>query len=202
MLVVTLMSMTLLTALATTVLLATMTETAISASYREAAQAFYAAEAAAYYAMQDLSADPDWRVMLSEQAMSALVDGPPSGTRAVGGTILDLTRANQDANALARDVGDPNRSPWNLYAFGRFEDMLAFRRIGIPMYVVIWVAGPSEEPDKNGPESSGRDVLAILSQAYGPGGSRRTVELTIARSTLSPEENPAPTEVLSWRELR
>ena len=191
-LVTTLMSMTLVLALGTTVLLTTMTETAIAASHRESHQTFYAAEAAVHYAVQDLGAVADWRVVIREGRTSSFVDGPADGVRTVGATVIDLSRATDDVGSLTLEGRNP--LPWQLYAFGRLDDMLAMGPTGPPTYVVVWIVERTGKPQD--------EVVAIVGQAYGSGGSRRTVEVTVRRRRSAPDEDSEQPQVLSWRELR
>jgi hypothetical protein len=191
-LVIIMMTITLLTALGTALILATITETAIAANYRDAAEALYAAEGAVEFVMQELADVPDWSDVIAESGGSAFVDGSPDGIRMVGVVTLDLTHATRDVNAIAAAPGAV-RPPWVLYAFGRFEDLVPSSMGRSRIYVAVWVADRSETP---GDETSVPEALSIFGQAYGPQGSRRSVEAIVTKADTS------AIRVRSWRELR
>jgi hypothetical protein len=79
-----------------------------------------------------------------------------------------------------------------LYAFGRFQDLVPSSLGRSRIYVAVWVADRSETPD----ETPVPEALSILGQAYGPQGSRRSVEAIVTKADTS------AIRVLSWRELR
>jgi len=72
---------------------------------------------------------------------------------------------------------------------------------GVGMYMVVWVADDPSETDMDpftdggGPENPGRGRLSITAHAYGPAGTRRIIEATVAR-------DEGGMRVLSWREAR
>lgn len=186
------MTITLLTALSTAVTLATITETAIAANYRDGTEALYAAEAAVEFVMQELAPVPDWRDVVSEPGQSAFVDGPADGIRTVGAVTLDLTQATRDVYGFAAPAPGAVSPPWVLYAFGRFQDLVPSSLSRSGVYVAVWVADRSQIPD----ETSRPEALSILGQAYGPQGSRRSIEAVVTKADSS------AIRVLSWRELR
>lgn len=193
-LVIVMMTMTLLTALGMALTLATITETAIAANYRDATEALYAAEGSVEFAMQELADVSDWSAAISASGQSAFVDGPASGTRAVGAVRLDLAQATRDVNGIATGASGAARPPLVLYAFGRFQD-LAPSGIGrSKVYVAVWVADRSEP---SGDETSAPQALSIVGQAYGTRGSRRTVEAIIAK-----ERDASTIRARAWREWR
>ena len=189
-LVIVMMTITLLTALGTALTLATITETAIAANYRDATEAFYAAEAAVEFAMQEIADVPDWSNVIAESARSAFVDGPADGPRTVGAVTLDLTQATRDVNAIAARTASP---AWVLYAFGRYQDLVPSSLSRSQIYVTVWVADRSGTPED---EPSVPEALSILGQAYGARGSRRTVEVIVAKADTS------TIRARSWREWR
>jgi hypothetical protein len=182
-----------LTALAAAATLATLTETAIAANYREATEAFYAAEAVVEFVMQEIAPVSDWSEMLSEPGRSAFTDGPPAGGRTVGSFRLDLAAATRDVQAMVAAPPGAVQSPLVLYAFGRFRNLAPAVSNRSPAYVAAWIADRSEEERSQG---SGPDRLSVVGQAYGPRGSRRSVEALVARTDGS------ALTVLAWRELR
>ena len=204
-LVVALLSLLLLTALGLALTLTTTTETAISANQRMGQEAMNAADAAIERAMQDLLAIPDWNRVLSGAEQSSFVDGSPGGPRVLPhGATIDLTEIANLAScghiaACGRDeiaTNSPERhwaanNPiWQLYTYGPVSDLLPSGTVNSPIYVVVMVGDdPSEtdgDPltDGNGAANPGSGVLALRAEAFGPHGTHRIVEATVAR-TLS-----------------
>ena len=209
-LIIAMMSIALMTALAMALVATTITETRISSNYSDGSEALYAADAAVERVMQDLLTGPDWNNILNGTLQSSFVDGAPTGTRAMAdGTQLDLTEATNmvrcgkvatcsdaELNGYTADrPWGPNNPRWQLYAYGRMDEMLPTDTINSRMYMVVWVADdPSEtddQPAKDGepsadpasyPTNPGRGVLAMLAHAYGPNGVKRVIEVTVART--------------------
>jgi hypothetical protein len=90
-----------------------------------------------------------------------------------------------------------NNPVWQLYAYGPLEEMLPTGTITSRQYVIVWIADdPSEndeDPQRDGQPpvgcttscttaNTGRGVLSMLAQAFGPDGSSRTIEVTVART--------------------
>jgi hypothetical protein len=206
-LIVALMAMMLMMALGMALILTTTTETKISANYREGTEALYAADAALERVMQDLLTVADWNAILSQNppTTSSFVDGAASGNRTLpNGRTLNLTEATNDVRCgkittcSDTDMNSVNVAPWasnnprwQLYAYGPVNDMLPTETINSRMYVVVWVADdPSENdglPLQDGValDNPGRGVLALLAHAYGPDGSERVVEMTVARTNTT-----------------
>jgi hypothetical protein len=210
-LIIALMATTLMMALGIALLMTTMTEGKIAANYRDGTEALYAADAAVERVMQDILTVPNWDNILNGTVSSAFIDGPASGQRTLpDGSKLDLTEATnllrcghvgtctvEEMNAvtLERPWGE-NNPRWQLYAYGPMTDMLPTESINSNMYVIVWVADDPSENDCNpgqdglipacgndaGKPNPGRGVLAMVAQAYGPGGVQRTIEVTIART--------------------
>jgi PilX N-terminal len=216
-LVIVLMGMLLLSALAlATVLLATA-DTLAASNQRDARVALYSAESSVERAASELVGRPDWDAVLSGAVTSAYVDGPASGSRVLAdGRTIHLEQianlANCDAvascSAAAREAVTEDR-PWGLnnphwrpYSYG-------FTNAGGPgraVYVVVLVADdPSEndaDPDRDGvaPGNPGAGMILLRGEAFGPGESRRSVEVTVAR--VSYASGLAAPRLLSWREVR
>ena len=188
-LVIVMMTITLLTALGAAVTLATITETAIAANYRDAVEALHAAEGAVEFVMQELAGVADWSDVIAGSGRSAFVDGPAGGSRTVGAVSLDLTQATVDANAIATPTPGSASPPSVLYAFGRFQALVASGTGRSQVYVAVWVADRSSVPGEP-------DTLSVLGQGYGPRGGRRAVE-AIVRKTES-----SAVRVLYSREVR
>jgi hypothetical protein len=93
-----------------------------------------------------------------------------------------------------------NNPRWRLYAYGPVSAMLPTDTINSKDYVVVWIADDPSETDNdpttdgapgqncdqtNDPQCSnnpGLGVLAMHAEAYGPGGTRRVIEVTLART--------------------
>jgi len=210
-LVIALMAMLLMTALGTALVLTTMTETKIAGNYRGGYEALYAADGAVERVMQDILTVPNWDDILSGAVTSAFIDGAPSGMRTMpDGTQIDLTQATNMARCgkLACSAADlveitderpwgVNNPKWQLYAYGPLEDMIPTGTVRSRQYVIVWIADDTSEndndPEKDGQPPAGcanpcatsnlgRGVLAMLAQAWGPDGTTRTIEVTVART--------------------
>ena len=206
-LIVALFTMLLLTALGVALMLVTVTETRISGNYRGGSETLYAADAAVERVMQDLLTVPDWNRVLDGTATSAFIDGIAAGKRMTGAGEIDLTEATNmlrcgkiagcgdaDMNALTDErPWGMNNPRWTLYAYGSMREMLPTATINSDTYVIVWVADDPAECDNNpvqdgGPpvfpcaKNNGSGVLAMVAHAYGPGGARRVIEVTVART--------------------
>jgi hypothetical protein len=217
-LIISLMIMLLLTALGLALTMTTMTETKISGNYAKGTEALYAADAAVERVMQDLLTVPDWDNVLDGTTTSAFIDGLPSGTRDLpDGSRLDLTEATnmlrcgkistcseEEMNALTGDrVWRTNNPRWQPYAYGPLEDMIPTGTVDSGMYVVVWAADDPAESDGNpltdggdpvagadpeGIGNLGKGVMSLLAHAYGPGGVRKVIEVTVGRTDTSEME--------------
>jgi hypothetical protein len=204
-LVVALLSLLLLTALGLALTLTTTTETAIAANQRMGQEAMNAADAAIERAMQDVLTLPDWNRALDGSEQSSFVDGGPSGMRTLpdGATVnlselLNLARCGKPAACSAEDIREnsPERSwaannpVWQLYAYGPVSELLPAGTVSSPIYVAVMVGDdPSENDDKplidgNDGANPGSGVLSLRAEAFGPHGTHRVIEATVAR-TLS-----------------
>ena len=210
--VVALMAMTLMIALGTALLLTTTTESKIVANFRNNSEALYAADAGLERALDDMLTIPDWNTLLNGTSKSALVDGPPTGQRTlVDGTKFTLDEvinmancqkttpcglADMQAITLERPWG-LNNPQWQLFAYGKVNDLLpqgaSSGGINSPYYVVVLVGDDPSEDDNDplhdgGPPvqpfltNPGYGVLAMRAEAYGPKGSHKVIELTVART--------------------
>lgn len=204
-LVVAMLSLLLLTALGLALTLTTTTETAMATNQRMGQEAMNAADAAMERAMQDLLALPDWNRALSGADQSGFMDGAPSGTRTLpdGRTVnltelVNLARCGHRAACTPDEVATnsperhwaANNPVWQLYAYGPVSDLLPSGTVSSPIYVVVMVADdPSEtdgDPlaDGNTGVNPGSGVLSLRAEAFGPHGTHRVLEATVAR-TLS-----------------
>jgi hypothetical protein len=176
-LVIALLSLMLMMALAMSLALTTITETRIAASYREGTEAFYAADGAIERVMPDLrAAASTWNDILAGTIKSTFIDGPGADVRRLpDGTLLNLTEAPWGENAPR----------WQLYAHGPIASFLPPGRIDSRLYIVVWVADDSSE----------KEAITVLAQAYGARGVSRAVEVTV-------EQGGGGVRLRSWREVR
>ena len=158
-LVLTMMLAVVLGALGSAMTLATATETLIAGAYRDGAALFYAADAATEFALGEL-ARSDWRAALDSGHESTFIDRTPA-----------------DSESLAGPSG------YEIYASGRFGDMLGRPSSAVDPYVIVWIA------DLTGPavDRSSERVVGILATAEGPAGGQRSITLTV-RFRSSDEE--------------
>lgn len=199
-LLIALMSTLLLTALGMGLVLVTMTESMISANFRDGGEAMYAADAGVERVMQDLLTVPDWNRILSGSLQSSFIDGAPSGTRTLpDGSTIDLSAATNmmncgkvstcsidDMNAWSLERPyKTNNARWQLYAYSPLSDIIDTGTIVSPMYVAVWIADDPAETDGDPTTDGGgpgAGILMIRAQAFGPSGSRSTIEVTVART--------------------
>jgi hypothetical protein len=196
-LVIALMSLVLLSALGTSLVVVANTEQRTAANYASSREAMYAADGALQIAARELLIVPDWNAVLATGTLSAFVDGPPSGVRALGGgTTIDLAQATALANAEPRPWG-ANNPVWRLFAFGW---------LGPKTYVVAWAGDDSAEADGDpltdggGSQNPGAGILALRTEAFGAGGAHKVLEATVRRDT---QTGGGPiVRFRSWQEIR
>jgi hypothetical protein len=217
-LVAVLLGAAFLSALATAALLLTTSDTLAAARQRDARIALYAAEAALERAASELVRVPDWDPVLSGTLLSVHVDGPASAARVVPGgetitpeQVANLatcgTAATCSTAACAAVTEDrpwgANNPRWRPYAYGAIDTSTPGQAA---TFVVVLVGDdPSEndgDPGRDGmaPDNPGAGIVLLRAEAFGPGGSRRSVEAAIARVIVAP--GVAAPRVLSWREAR
>jgi hypothetical protein len=205
--IVALMAMMLMTALGMSLVLTTTSETMISGNFRAGGEALYAADAVLERSMDDLLTIPDWNKLLDGSMQSGFIDGPPSGERTLpDGTKVNLgevlsfancekptTCSDTDMNAYTEmRPWELNNPRWQLFAYGNVADLLPTGTINSPFYVVVLIGDdPSDNdntplidggPDPNGGTNWGRGVIALRAEAFGPRGSHKIVEMTIAKT--------------------
>jgi len=128
------------------------------------------------------------------------------------GSKIDLTEATNivrcgktvcsaaDLVALSWDrPWGANNPVWQLYAYGPLENMVPTQTINSRMYVIVWIADDPSDNDNdplhdgaqpfgcnNDPSCTsgniGRGVISMLAQAFGPDGTQRTIQVTLART--------------------
>ncbi len=193
-LIIALMSMMLLTALGAAVIMVTNTETMIASNYRNGQEALYAADAAVERVVQDLLMVPRWNDILSGAEQSAFIDGSMSEQKTLpGGGHLTLCCGTSSATAQLQAITDAdnpwgaNNPRWRLFAWGPLSSMLP-TPIDSPMYVAVWIGddpadGPTAGTTDGNPSMDTNGTLTLHAEAFGPGGTHKTVEVTVARTS-------------------
>jgi type IV pilus assembly PilX-like protein len=199
-LIIALMAMMLLTALGAAVVMVSNTETHIAANYRNSQEALYAADAAVERVVQDLLLVPRWNDILAGSAQSGFVDGAMTAPKALpgGGQVTLCCGANTATGQLQTDTDTlnlwgANNPQWKLFAWGPLGDMLPYQQIDSPMYVAVWVADDPADgvPGANGivgaadgnPLVDANGTLTLHAEAIGPSGTRKVIEVTVARTS-------------------
>jgi hypothetical protein len=215
--VAAIMASLLLCAVGAALILLTMSETGTAAAFVRGAEAAYAADAVAERALGEVAQVADWTTILNGSRQSALVDGPPTGSRTLAdGSRINLqevvnlanceqlgpcTAAQMDAVTADRPWGR-NNPRWQLYAYAPLDLLLPPGSASSPFFVVLMAGDdPAENDDDpavdggapvSGESSNpGTGALALRAEAFGPGGVHGRVDLAIRRSV----------RVLSWREV-
>jgi hypothetical protein len=188
-LIVALMSMMLLTALGAAVVMVSNTETMIANNYRNSQEALYAADAAAERVVQDLLLVPRWNDILSGTVQSSFNDGTMTDQKVIpGGGRVTLCCGTRTATGQLQTVTSQlnlwgaNNPQWRLFAWGPLSDLLPNEQIDSPMYVAVWVADDPAETDGN-PAADTNGTLTLHAEAIGPAGTRKVVEVTVARTS-------------------
>ena len=196
-LIIALMAMMLLTALGAAVVMVGTTETRIAMNYRNSTEALYAADAAVERVVEDLLLIPRWNDILADTAKSAFVDGPMSSPKTLpGGGHVTLCCGPSSATAAlqadtdAQNLWGPNNPQWKLFAWGPLTGMLPNSVIDSPMYMAVWVADdPADGPPGGAGVQDGNPLvdvngtLTLHAEAIGPSGTRKVVEVTVARTS-------------------
>jgi hypothetical protein len=184
-LIIALMAVLLLSALGAAVVMVTNTETTISGNYRNSKEALYAADAAVERVVQDLLMVPRWNDILTGISQSAFVEGSTGAdTRLPGGGFikLDTATAQLQADSDAAAAWGANNPQWRLFAWGPISAMLPNGQIDSPMYVAVWIADDPAETDAN-PLADTNGTLTLHAEAFGPAGTRKVIEVTVARTS-------------------
>ena len=198
-LILALMSMMLLTALGATVVMVSRTETAIANNYRNSQEALYAADAAIERVVQDLLMVPRWNDILADGGggvagvTSSFTVGNPGSpiTLPAGGKItLNAATAALQAATDADDLWGTNNPRWRLFGWGPLADLLGTSGIDSNMYVAVWIAddpadGGSLTVADGNPLLDANGTLTLRAEAIGPGGTRKTIEVTVARTSAT-----------------
>ena len=208
-LIIALLAMMLLTALGMALSVTTTTERMISSNYRDGVETMYAADAAVERVMQDVLTVPDWNRILDGTATSSFVDGAPGVRTLPDGSTMNLLQATAMVRCAKTACNDAdmdtatddrpwakNNPRWQLYSYGPITEVIPTATVNSNVYIVVWIGDdPSENDDKpltDGDESAGQNpgkgVVSLLAYAYGPGGVRRVIEATLARTDTTEME--------------
>lgn len=206
-LIISLLAMMLMTALGMALMLNSQTEMLIGGNYRDSVEGAYVADAGIERVMQDVLSVPDWNQILTTvdgvraNVTSGFIDSTITPTMPDGRTI-DLAKATNMVNCSKTTTcsdGDMNTStgdrPWGvnnprfrLFAWGPVNDLIPTATLNSPFYIAVWIADDAAENDGN-PSADGvdltnpgRGVLTLRAEAFGPGGTHRVIEATIART--------------------
>jgi Tfp pilus assembly protein PilX len=194
-LIIALMSMMLLTALGAAVVMVSRTETMIASNYRNSQEALYAADAAVERVVQDLLMVPRWNDILAGSAQSSFIDGAMTAVKELpGGGRITLccgpgtATGELQAETDTADNWGPNNPRWKLFAWGPLSNLLDTTTIDTPMYVAVWVADdPADAPSTNIPDGDptldANGTVTIRAEAIGPAGTRKIIEVTVARTS-------------------
>ena len=184
-LIIALMSMMLLTALGAAIIMVSNTESMISSNYKNSQEALYAADAAIERVVEDLLLVPRWNDILAGSTQSNFADGAATSQKTIpgGGTVrLDLATSQLQSVTTTANLWGANNPTWQLYAWGPLESMLPSGQIDSPMYVAVWIADDPAEDDGD-PAADSNGTLSLHAEAFGPSGTHRTIEVTVARTT-------------------
>ena len=194
-LVIALLAMMLLTALGAGVVMVSTTESRIAGNYRDSQEALYAADAAVERVVQDLLLVPRWNDILNGTTQSGFTHGSStSPTPLPGGGTATLCCGTNTATAQLQAETDTlnlwgaNNPRWRLFAWGPLNTMLPDDRIDSRMFVAVWVADdPADSADGStidgNPLLDANGTLTLHAEALGPGGTRKVIEVTVARTS-------------------
>lgn len=183
-LVIVLLATMLLTALALSLVMITSGETMLTANYRHSQETLYAADAAVERVVQDILTVSQWNDLLASAGnlQSSFADGSTTATLPDGTTIDVLKERNRlQAQTNAENVWGPDNPVWQVYAYGPLSSILP-DGVDSPVYVAVFVADDPSESDGN-PAADTNGVLTLHAEAWGANGSRKVVEVTIARTS-------------------
>jgi Tfp pilus assembly protein PilX len=185
-LIIALVATVLLTALGLGLVMLTDTEGAIASNYRAGNQTLYAADAAVERVMADILLTPSWNDILQGNLQSAFIDSTLTPTL-FSGQQVSLTSMTAEVQAQS-DASSPwgaNNPQWRLFAYGPIATMAGSSNVvQRPEYVAVWVSDDPAETDNN-PQSDTNGVITVLARAFGPYGTQRSIEVTLAKTDLT-----------------
>ncbi len=183
-LIVVLMATMLLTALVLSLVMVTSGETMLTANYRHSQETLYGADAAVERVVQDILTVSQWNQLISAggNLQSSFTEGPTNVTLP-DGTVIDVFKERDRLQALSDTTGvwGANNPRWQVYAYGPLSSILP-DGVDSPVYVVVLVADDPSETDGN-PSVDSNGVLTLHAEAFGAGGARKVVEVTLARTS-------------------
>ena len=181
-LIVVLLATVLLTSLGVGLVMLSNTEGAIAANFRAGNETLYTADAAVERVVQDLLMVPRWNEVLTGAVKSAFIDNSLTPTTPSGERLnLTLLTADLQAETTVSDPWGANNPQWRLFAYGPMSDMLGTVSLESATYIAVWVADDPAETDDD-PTADVNGVLTVMAQAFGPHGTRRAVEVTLAKT--------------------
>jgi Tfp pilus assembly protein PilX len=211
-LVMALLAMMLMTALGMALMLTSQTETLIGGNFRDSVEASYVADAGIERVMQDVLSIAEWNDILASPdniragVTSGFIDGTLTPTLPDGRVInlaaaTNMINCNKTSTCSVSDMnandGDRqwglNNPRYRLFAWGPVNDLNPTATLNSPFYLAVWIADDSAESDNDpsidggGPvaphtKNTGSGVLTLRAEAFGPGGTHRVIETTIART--------------------
>jgi hypothetical protein len=183
-LVVVLMATMLLSALVLSLVMVTSGETMLTANYRHSQETLYGADAAIERVVQDILTVSNWNQLIASggNLQSSFTEGSSSVTLP-DGTQIDVfkERDRLQAQTDAMNLWGPDNPRWQVYAYGPLSSLLP-DGVDSPVFIAVFVADDPSESDGN-PEADVNGVLTLHAEAWGAGGSRKVVEVTIARTS-------------------
>lgn len=201
-LIIALMATMLLTALGMTLVLTSNTETMISGNYRNSQEALYAADAAVERVVQDLLLIPRWNDILAgntsiapacsgvttfypvSSTLSGFTDSTTSPAIPNTANTINLLSAtcNLQKATDTLNLWGTNNPVWRLFSYGRMQDVLPNNAIDSNIYMAVWVADDPADNDGN-PAADANGTLTLHAEAYGASGTRKVIEVTVARTS-------------------
>jgi len=184
----------------------TATETAIAGHHRASVETFYVADAAAEYAAGALLRVGPWDQVLDGTRTSALM---PDTVSSAGGIDLVAETAVAQAEMDAEAGSGTDRPVWRLFASGP-SSVLVGDLVPESSAFVVWVADDRAEVDGD-PSTDSNGVITLLARAFGTHGTRRTILVSLARTTDEAAESgeredeggsAMTTQIRSWREVK
>jgi hypothetical protein len=183
-LIIVMLATMLLTALVLSLIMVTSGETMLTANYRHGQETLYGADAAVERVVQDILTVSQWSQLISAggNLQSSFTEGPTVVTLA-DGTTLDVMKERDrlQAQTDTMNLWGPDNPVWQVYAYGPLSSMLP-DGVDSPVYVVVFVADDPSETDGN-PSVDSNGVLTLHAEAFGAGGSRKVIEVTLARTS-------------------
>ena len=211
-----------MTTIALALALIVMMDGRAAGNLRESVALLYVADAALELAARDLSRIEDWNAALAGDMRGSIVDGTPTGVRALTrSTIIDFavigneltcgrpatcSQAQITSSTRERPWG-ANNARWQLFTYGPVSNFAQFAR-PVPGYVTVWIADDGREEDgdagRDGAEgTAGHGVIRIRVDAVGLRGIRRPIEAELARLCIDTAEPcTRGIRVQSWHEVR